>query len=66
MEQLLTPAQTSKILNVPVKTLERWRGERTNLPYVHVGRGVRYRESDIIAWVERNTIQPGEITPNRG
>ncbi len=56
MEQLYTPAQVSEALGVSVKTLEKWRWERRNLPYVKLGTAVRYKESDLTAWLGANTV----------
>lgn len=56
MEQLYTPAQVSKLLGVSVKTLEKWRWERRNLPFVKLGAAVRYRGSDLEAWLDANTV----------
>lgn len=56
MEQLYTPTQVSQTLGVSVKTLEKWRWERRNLPYVKLGAAVRYRESDLEAWLDGHTI----------
>lgn len=56
MEQLYTPAQVSKLLGVSVKTLEKWRWERRNLPFVKLGTAVRYRGSDLEAWLDANTV----------
>lgn len=57
---LLTPGQTAEQLNVPVSTLSRWRSERRELPYVTVGRLIRYRQVDIDRWIDDNTINPIE------
>ena len=56
MERLLTPRQAATILNVSAKTLERWRQTRTGPVYIHVGHAVRYRETDLAAWVDANTV----------
>lgn len=56
MERLYTPAQVSQMLGVSVKTLEKWRWERRNLPYVKLGTAVRYKESDLEAWLGANTV----------
>ena len=56
MEQLYTPAQVSETLGVSVKTLEKWRWERRNLPYVKLGTAVRYKESDLTAWLGAHTV----------
>lgn len=53
MTKLLTPEQTAERLGVLTKTLDVWRcTQRYALPYVKVGRLVRYRESDIEAFIE--------------
>lgn len=53
MTKLLTPDETAERLGVLTKTLDVWRcTQRYNLPYVKVGRLVRYRESDIEAFIE--------------
>lgn len=57
---LLTPGQTAEQLNIPVSTLSRWRSERRELPYVTVGRLIRYRQVDIDRWIDDNTIKPIE------
>lgn len=59
-ERLLTPARTAGILGIPVSTLARWRSERRELPYVKVGRVVRYRQEDLDRWIETRTIRPTE------
>lgn len=57
---LLTTGQTAEQLNIPVSTLSRWRSERRELPYVTVGRLIRYRQVDIDRWIDDNTINPIE------
>lgn len=46
----------SQYLNIPANTLRKWRctGEN-NIPYVKIGRHVRYRTSDLRAYVEKHT-----------
>ncbi|MCP5306969.1 MAG: helix-turn-helix domain-containing protein [Chromatiaceae bacterium] len=54
--KLLTPEQVSDLLGIATHTLAVWRSEgRYNLPYVKAGRLVRYRESDVIAFLEART-----------
>ena len=51
-QTLLTPEQVSECLGVSVETLNVWRcTKRYNLPYVKAGRLVRYRRSDVEAFV---------------
>lgn len=50
---LLTPEQVATALSVSHRTLAAWRSTRRNpLPYVKVGRLVRYRRQDVAAWLE--------------
>lgn len=54
---MYTPRQVSELLSIPVKTLERWRGERVGPPYLHAGRQVRYPRKDLERWIRDNTIR---------
>lgn len=58
--RLLTPGQVAELLAVPASTLSRWRCERRELPYVTVGRVVRYRQRDVDAWIEENLVMPDD------
>ena len=56
---LLTPQQTAEKLGVTTHTLAVWRCEkRYRLPYVKSGRLVRYRESDVDAFIESRLNDP--------
>lgn len=53
---LLTPTQVSNLLGITQHTLAVWRSEqRYDLPYVKVGRFVRYRMQDIEVFIESRT-----------
>jgi len=56
---LLTEAQASHLLNLSVRTLQAWRGQGRGPNFVRAGRAVRYRTSDLISWVNEQTIHPG-------
>jgi len=47
--RLLTPAEAAEILVIPVSTLNAWRAQKIEHPYVHIGRLVRYRPEDVAA-----------------
>ena len=61
--ELMTEPVAAKDLGVACGTLKAARLHRLEsnplrtLPYVKIGRSVRYRKSDIAAWIEANTIQ---------
>lgn len=46
--------RAAEVLGVKVSTLTNWRTTgRYNLPYIKVGRLVRYRVADIAAWIAK-------------
>lgn len=50
---LWTPTRAARELGISVRTLASWRSSgRQNLPYVKVGRLVRYRKNDVGTWLE--------------
>lgn len=54
---MLTPEQTADLLAIEPQTLAVWRcNRRYDLPFVRIGRRIRYRRADVLAWIERNTV----------
>ena len=54
---LLTRNQAAEYLGIRPQTLAAWAlTGRYNLPMVKVGRWVRYRKSDLDAWLESRTV----------
>jgi excisionase family DNA binding protein len=52
-KDLLTTAQAAECLGMTEATLATWRStRRRDVPYVKVGRSVRYRRCDLEAWLE--------------
>lgn len=56
--ELMTAQQVARLLGVSTETLRKWRAKRKCLPYVRVGRHIRYRAADVGAFVERGTVMP--------
>ncbi|MBA2655292.1 MAG: helix-turn-helix domain-containing protein [Gammaproteobacteria bacterium] len=57
LNKLLTPQQTAEILGVSTGTLDVWRCTgRYSLPYVRVGKLIRYNVHDINAFIARRTL----------
>ncbi|HCR86384.1 MAG TPA: hypothetical protein DIV86_06870 [Alphaproteobacteria bacterium] len=50
----LTEDQTCKLLSLNKSTLRRWRILKKNLPFVKMGRHVRYRYEDLKAFINNN------------
>jgi excisionase family DNA binding protein len=51
---LLTTSEVTKFLKISTKKLERDRWMEQGLPFVRVGRAVRYRAEDIEAFIASN------------
>ena len=54
LDPLNTPLKVSEAITVPVGTLAFWRYQNKNLPYVKVGRMIRYKKEDVITFVRKN------------
>lgn len=54
MDSLIDPKQAAPILGLSVRTLERHRLAGTGPRYVRLGRLVRYRQQDLVDFVDRN------------
>lgn len=53
--ELLDTTEAGKYLKTPVKTLVAWRcTKRVKVPFVKIGGNVRYRKSDLDAFIEAN------------
>ena len=56
LARLLTTAEVARALGVAAHTLAVWRSDgRHDLPYVKVGRAVRYRATDVLAYLDAQT-----------
>lgn len=53
LEQMLTRVDVANLLQVPVKTLARWRTTGTGPTCYTIGRHVRYSAADLSAWILR-------------
>ena len=52
-DRLITVQELADYLGVPVATLYQWRYRREGPPGFRVGRHLRYRWSEVEAWIER-------------
>jgi predicted DNA-binding transcriptional regulator AlpA len=56
---LMTEREAAAALGVKPQTLNLWRTtKRYPLPYTKVGRAVRYRASDLLAFLDSRTVDP--------
>ena len=58
--ELLDEKEAARFLDNSPGTLSVWRSTgRYNLPFIKIGRNVRYRRADLIAWLEKRTRETG-------
>lgn len=55
-DALLTEVQVGQLLGLSIRTLQAWRARRAGPPFVQVGRAIRYRRSDVVSWIDANTM----------
>jgi Helix-turn-helix domain len=60
--QLLTPQAAAEFLGMSEGTLAVWRcARRYNLPYVKVGRSIRYDLNDLIGFLESRKVHSSGV-----
>jgi hypothetical protein len=62
-EPLLRECDAAAFLKNSVRTLQAWRCSGVRPAFVRAGRSIRYRRSDLIAWIEANIVVPKEREP---
>ena len=63
-DELWDEGQVAACLEIATKTLRQWRCQKKMLPYAKIGRLIRYRRSDVEAFVNaqlrRSTSENGD------
>lgn len=60
--ELLTRQEAAEYLGITSRTLAVWACvKRYNLPYIKIGRLVKYRRSDLDEFIERQTITQSDL-----
>ena len=54
-DTIMSPVELSEFLGLPLGTLANWRYLGRGPTFLHVGRHVRYRRSDVDRWLKDNT-----------
>ena len=57
----LTESEVSELIGVTRATLQNWRWRGVGLPYSKFMRSVRYKESDLYAYMEARRIVPNTV-----
>jgi predicted DNA-binding transcriptional regulator AlpA len=55
-DALLVEIEAADLLKLSARTLQAWRTNGQGPAFVRAGRAIRYRRSDIAAWVAANTV----------
>ena len=55
-DELLTRQEAAELLTIQPQTLAVWAAARKNISFIKVGKSVRYRLSDLRAFLERQTV----------
>jgi excisionase family DNA binding protein len=59
--RLLNTAEAARFLGVSRGTLVAWRFHaRYGLPYICIGRNIRYSEENLLAWLEQRKVNSGK------
>jgi excisionase family DNA binding protein len=59
---LLTVSEVSKLTGMSVNTLNQWRSQGLHIPYVKLGKAVRYLRKDVELYILRCRV---EVPPDR-
>ena len=54
--ELLSEKEVAKIYKFNVRTLQRERSLGTGMPYVKLGKRVRYKRSDVEKYIDQHTV----------
>ena len=60
LDALLSPQELADYLGVPIKSIYLWNTTGTGPRRVRVGKHVRYRPTDVAAWLDRQA-QDGRV-----
>lgn len=52
-DELLSIAQAAVAIGVSIDTLRRWAAKGSCPPHLRVGRAIKYRRVDLLAWIEQ-------------
>jgi len=63
--ELLTPEQVSELAGLSLDTLAQWRSQKVHIPYLKIGRLIRYDRRDIEAYLETCRVSVSDNNPRR-
>lgn len=62
---LLTAETVSGITGLSVETLAQWRSQKRGIPYLKIGRSVRYDATEVQAYLERCRVSVSDPRERR-
>ena len=64
MNKLLTPEEIAELLGVKLSTIYSWTHQKT-IPYVKIGRLLRFRKKVIDEWIESRSTDHSKVTKTK-
>lgn len=52
-DELLNIAQAAVIVDVSIDTLRRWAAKGCGPPHLRVGRAIKFRRGELLAWLDK-------------
>lgn len=65
LHDLLTPEKVAEITGLSIDTLAQWRSLKRGIPYLKIGRAVRYDSADVQAYLERCRVSVSDPRERR-
>lgn len=65
LTELLTPEEVAEITGLSLDTLAQWRSRKRGLPYLKIGRAVRYDPAEVRAYLERCRVSVSDPQERR-
>jgi excisionase family DNA binding protein len=62
---LLTPEEVAVVTGLSRETLAQWRSQKRGIPYLKIGRAVRYDPSEVQAYLERCRVSVSDPQERR-
>ncbi len=59
MTKLLSPQELSDVLSISIETVYAWTSQK-RIPYIKMGRLVRFNADEVNKWLEKQRVAPGE------
>jgi len=60
ISKLLTPTEVAELTGLSLQTLAQWRSQRRGIPYLKVGRTIRYDPADVQKYLDGCRVSVSE------